>query len=732
MKRLLIVSNRLPITVEKRKGNLLFRQSTGGLATGLRSFYRSYDSIWIGWSGITLDKISTEEKKSIETKLMSEFNCYPIFLSQNNIEKHYHGFCNKTIWPLFHSFTQYAVYEKGLWESYRQANKLFFDAIIEKSEPDDIIWIHDYHLMLLPKLLREKLSNASIGFFLHIPFPTFEIFRLLPWRKEILEGLLGADVIGFHTYDYARHFLSSVQRLLGYEYSWGQITAYDRIINTDVFPMGIDYQLFSKAAQDPGVQKEVTKFRKKLSDRKIILSIDRLDYTKGIPQRLEVFDNFLKKNPEYKEKVSLILVAVPSRTQVEHYKLLKKQVDELIGKINGEHGTIGWVPVLYLYRSLPFSSLAALYSIADIAIVTPLRDGMNLIAKEYIATKADGKGVLILSEMAGASNELGEAIIVNPNNSNEMLEALEKALMMPEKKQIEHNKPMQERLKRYSVVRWAEEFIDRLLYTKKLQSEMYTKMLTYEVRWKLVSDYRKSKRRLLLFDYDGTLVPFFGKPEEAKPSNEILKLLKKLAEDQKNEVVLISGRDKDTLESWFGNLNLSLVAEHGVWLKESVRPPGGKEWELIEPLTSDWKEKIRPILELHVDRTPGSFIEEKNFSLAWHYRKADLGLSLMRARELMDNLINLTANLNLEVLEGNKVIEVKNAGINKSRVTLRWISKKSWDFILAVGDDWTDEDIFAVLPDEAYSLKVGLTPTKAKFNLNSVMDVRLLLKDLGR
>ena len=469
MRRLLIVSNRLPVTVEKRKDGLHFLQSPGGLATGLGSFYKSYDSIWVGWPGITSDKTNKEERKGIEAKLMSEFRCHPVFLSQNDIERYYHGFSNKTLWPLFHYFTQYVIHDKTFWETYKRVNDLFSEVISTIAKKDDIIWIHDYHLMLLPKLTRERLPDATIGFFHHIPFPSFEIFRLLPWREEILEGLLGADLIGFHIDDYTRHFLISIHRLLGYEYTLGQIQADDHIIRVDTFPMGIAYERFSKAIQDPKLQKQVTRFRKKLSEHKVILSVDRLDYTKGIPQRLKVFNTFLERNPAYREKVIFILVAVPSRTQVEHYKWLKKQIDELVGQINGKFGTIGWTPIWYLYRSLPFHSLTALYSIADICLVTPLRDGMNLIAKEYIATKTDGKGVLILSEMAGAAKELGETIIVNPNNREEMVEALAKGLTMPEEEQIERNRVMQKRIQRYNVVRWKEEFIDRLVYAKKLQ-----------------------------------------------------------------------------------------------------------------------------------------------------------------------------------------------------------------------------------------------------------------------
>ncbi|MCP8304286.1 MAG: bifunctional alpha,alpha-trehalose-phosphate synthase (UDP-forming)/trehalose-phosphatase [archaeon] len=723
MGRLLIVSNRLPITIVKRKGKLYFQPSTGGLATGLSSFYKSYQSLWIGWPGTALKEIKGKEK-DVKERLLSE-SCYPVFLSRRDIENYYHGFCNKTIWPLFHYFPQYTIYSESLWDAYKKVNKAFYNAIVKVAEPDDIIWVNDYHLMLLPKLIREKLPEATIGFFLHIPFPSFEIFRLLPWRREIIEGLLGSDLIGFHTYDYVWHFLDSVRRLLGYEHTLSQITAGNRIVKADAFPMGIDYKRFVNVVHEPEVQREINRVRKEIGERKIILSIDRLDYTKGILLRLEAFDAFLEKNPKYKEKVTLILVASPSRIKVEQYKQLKKQLDELVGGVNGKYGTIGWMPIWYLYRFLPFHALVALYNIADVALLTPLRDGMNLIAKEFIATKTDGKGVLILSEMAGAAHELGEVIVVNPNNKEEVAEALKEALSMSDEEQIERNRIMQMRLQRYNVMRWASDFMDRLSHTKKLQQKFHAKRLTYEIRRKLISEYSKSNKRLILLDYDGTLVTFGVKPEKVKPDDELLRLLEELAREPENDVVIISGRDKDTLKRWFGELDLGLIAEHGVWIKEKE-----KMWEMIEPLESDWKDEIRPILEMYVDRTPGSFIEEKDFSLVWHYRKSNVELGVVRARELTDDLLHLTENLDLGVLEGSKVIEVKNIGINKGRAALRSISKRKWDFVLAIGDDCTDEDVFEALPESAYSIKVGFGPSKARFNLDSVTEVRSLLKEL--
>ena len=722
MRRLLIVSNRLPITVEEKKGILHFEPSVGGLVTGLRPLYKSYNSIWIGWTGIDLERM--KEERDIIPRLLSE-RCYPVSLSQRDVEAYYQGICNNTIWPLFHYFPLYTIYSKDFWQAYERVNTAFANAIVEIAKPNDIIWIHDYHLMLLPKLVRERLPKATVGFFLHIPFPSFEVFRLLPWRKQILEGLLGADLIGFHTFDYAGHFLDSVHRLLGYEAAMGQITAGDRMVRVDAFPMGINYEQFSSIAWDEKTQAEMKRFRKKLGDCQVILSVDRLDYTKGIPERLEAFSMFLDRNPEFKRKVIFVLLVVPSRTRVEHYVQLKKQVDGLVGEINGRHGTIGWMPIWYLYRSLPFHSLAALYRLADVGLVTPLRDGMNLVAKEYVATKTDGKGVLILSETAGAAQELGEAIIINANNQEEIIRALEEALEMPEQEQIERNRIMQKRLRRYNVARWANEFIDRLLFTKKFQREMREKALSYGMQKKLAGDFQESDKALLLLDYDGTLVPFSPKPAQARPGAQLIKLLERFTKNPRNEVVLISGRDKDTLGRWFGGLNVGLVAEHGVWIKEK-----GGEWEAIETLTSDWKEEVHPILESWVDRTPGSFIEEKEFSLVWHYRKSNPGLSELRSRELINNLSNITANLNLQVLEGSKVVEVKNAGINKGHAALRWISREKWDFMLALGDDWTDEDTFDVLPPTAWSIKVGFGASAARFSLSSPREVTSLLRKM--
>ncbi len=723
-KRLIIIANRLPVTVSKREGKIHYHPSAGGLATGLGAFYREKKGVWLGWPGLASEKIRGLEE-SIASYL-KELDCSPVFLNQRQIENFYYGFSNKTLWPLFHYFVHYTLFENRMWESYKRVNRLYCEAALEVATEEDVIWVHDYQLLLLPAMLRERLPKATIGFFLHIPFPSFEIFRLLPWREEILEGLLGADLVGFHTYDYVRHFLSSVRRILGYDHSLGLITTRNRLVKVDTFPIGIDFLKFARAAELPEVKNEIHRLRRRIGDRRVILSVDRLDYTKGVAERLDAYELFLEKNPQYRDKVILVMVAVPSRTKVDHYIHLKRQVDEHIGRINGRFGTLGWSPILYLYRSVPFPTLSALYNLADVALVTPLRDGMNLVAKEYIASKRDNLGVLILSEMAGAAREMGEALLVNPYNVGEVAQTIKAALEMDKEEQRERNIRLKERLRRYDVRRWAGEFLDRVNSVRALQEEMEEKNLRGILLRRFLEDYSRAHRALILLDYDGTLTTFTDRPEKAFPDNEVKNILKGLTAIPTNRVVLISGRKKENLDRWFGDLGMDLVAEHGVWLKESDHP-----WELIEPLKQDWKEAIRPIMEVYADRTPGAFIEEKEFSLVWHYRKAEPELGVTRARELKDALLNITENFNLTILEGSKVIEVKPANINKGMAAMRWITNMGpWDFIMAVGDDWTDEDLFEALPQEAYSIKVGFGLSKAKFNMDSPHRVRGLLKEM--
>lgn len=733
-RRLIIVSNRLPFTVEQKNGELRFKESAGGVATGLKSLLDTMppllslkpDYLWVGWPG---GAINDQQQSEVQARARSEFRSHAVFLSEEDFENFYQGFCNKTIWPLFHYFPANVRYDENFWLQYKKVNDVFAASLLEVARQDDILWIHDYHLMLLPNLLREKLPRVRIGFFLHIPFPQLEIFRLLPakWRREILEGLLGADLIGFHTHDYMEYFLRCVQRILGYKHKIGHLAVGDRMVKVGAFPMGVDFKKFHSAAKSPEGLKQKNELRKTFGDTKIILSVDRQDYSKGIIHRLQGFETMLDRNPDWHGKVTLLMIVVPSRIGIQDYEEMKKQIEELVGKINGKFSAINWVPIIYHYRSVPFDTLVALYAMSDVALVTPLRDGMNLVAKEYIASRTDGTGVLILSEMAGAAKELAEAIIVNPNHREEIAEALKAALEMPCREQIRRNRTMQNRLRRSDVAHWAMGFIRDLVSVNAGRERSYAKPMSPSVKTAMLRHYDRSARRLLLFDYDGTLVPFASHPQLAKPDRELLNLLAILGADPRNHLVLLSGRVKATLENWFGSLRIGLVAEHGAWIKEPDKP-----WEMIKPLAADWKTKLLPILKLYAERVPGTFVEEKEFSIVWHYRNADPERGSLAARELSDDLLAFTANIDVQVLQANKAVEVKNAGVHKGIASQRWLSKGALDFVLAIGDDWTDEDMFGILPAKAYSIRVGMTPTQARFQLRAAEEVLQLMNTLTK
>ena len=731
MSKLIIASNRLPVKIHKDKNTMKITPSAGGLATGLKSYHKGSDSIWIGWPGIIPE--SDKEAKKINL-LLKEEQCLPVFLEEELITNYYDGFSNATLWPLFHYFTEFTEFNETYWDAYCRVNELFAEKILENADDNDKVWVHDYQLLLLPNILREKRPDLTIGFFLHIPFPSYELIRILPWREEIIEGLMGADLIGFHTYDYARHFISSVKRLLGFEVEFNQIKLENRQVAIDVFPMGIDFEKFGKHAleiQSKSIQErskehqDIDRFLMSMPDRKLILSIDRLDYTKGIPQRLKAFRYFLEKHPEYREKVSLIMLTVPSRTDVEQYQNLKNEVDILVGNINGEFGTLNWNPVIYFYRSMPFENLIELYSSADVALLTPLRDGMNLVAKEYIASKVNKKGVLILSEMAGASKELGEALAVNPNNIADTAEAIFKALIMSDSEKEKSIGAMQKRIKRYDIYKWASEFMNSLQNTIVKKSEYHTRKLSASIKNKIFNEFSKAPARVIFLDYDGTLQRFYDNPQAAVPDEELYKLLDNLANEKDTKLVLVSGRDRETFNRWFGNRNYILIAEHGAWLKEI-----GKGWVERKPVHSEWKENILPVLESYVDRTPGSLIEEKTYSLVWHYRKADIELGALRALELVHTISNLILNQDLEILEGKKVIEIKVSGINKGIAAAEFLHSNPADFVMAVGDDWTDEFLFKELPQHAHTIKVGSENSAAEYYMNNYREVRNFLSEI--
>lgn len=728
--KLVIVSNRIPVTISE---NLEVEsiKSAGGLVSAISAYLKTLnhskifdeEPVWAGWLGRDLPK---EKRNTVKNICIKNKNVFPVFIPDKTADSFYSGFCNRTIWPLFHYFTEATHFNDEHWDIYKKVNNLYAEQIAETINEGDVVWIHDYHLMLLPRILREKVKNIDIGFFLHIPFPTYEVFRLLPRRcsSEILLGILGADLIGFHIHDYTQYFLRCTSRILGIEHNFGTIYHNNRVIKIDTFPIGIDYEKINSLTKDPDVIKTYNKIKENFSDKKIILSVDRLDYTKGIINRLQSFEKFLEINPDWHEKVILYIIVVPSRTDVEHYQKMKRKIDEYIGRINGKYSRSTWIPVVYHYRYFDFKRLTALYMASDICLVTPLRDGMNLVAKEYIASRENDSGVLILSEMAGASQELGEAIIVNPNSIDEMSDAIKSALEMPAEEQQKRIARMRWRIKRYNVFRWGDDFIKKIFEMREIKRDIGN-ILLFRSEDKIHNEYIRARKRLLLIDYDGTLVPYYSNPEDAVPDSELLAILSKLSKDRKNDVFIISGRTRNILNRWFGNIDIGLIAEHGALICNN------SQWEQISDTDRSFIGKLTPIFELFSDRLPGSFIEIKEFSICLHFRNSDNELAEVRSKELFDYLVNFTANINVQVIQGDKVLEVRPSGINKGVIVQKLIKKGDYDFIMAIGDDATDEDMFKILPDNAYSIKIGLKKTSAHFRLYNHIDTRKFLKSLS-
>lgn len=725
MAKVITVSNRLPVSVTlKGRGGFSLKRNVGGVATGVGSIDFGKQSAWVGWPGTSLPPDAVG-RRALE-RALAERRLSPVFLDEDETDGYYNGFCNSTVWPLFHYFPQFAEYDERCYGIYRKVNEKFAEAVLGVADESDTIWIHDYHLMLLPSLVRERLPKAEIGFFLHIPFPSSEIFRLIPQCSEIMDGLLGADLIGFHTFDYVAHFAESARRVKGMENSLGVFTVGERLVKADMFPMGVDVRKFSAARAAPGARRIAGKKRKFFPDGcRVILSIDRLDYTKGIEKRLQAYDMFLRGNPGWRGRAVLLLVAVPSRTDVERYGVLRAGIERKVGEINGRWGTMSWEPVKYLYRSFNFQGMVSLYSVADVLFITPARDGMNLIAKEYVASRPDGLGALILSETAGTSRELGEALTVNPNDISAVSGALLSALEMPAAERRRSMGAMRKRLLRYDIVRWKNDFMDRLRGIKERQAVMSSKRLSNRVSDGIVRRFRASRRSLLLFDYDGTLVPLRENPEDARPDEAVRANLRALAGNPRTKLVIVSGRDRKTLSKWLGDSCNAVVAEHGAWVKD------GAKWERAASPSDAWKEEVALVLEIFTDRTPGSFVEKKDYSLAWHYRKVDPSLAAVRVGELNEALSHMVQNLGVNIMQGSKVIEVRHFSMNKGASVRRWLSGE-WDCVIALGDDMTDEDMFSGLPPDACSVKVGFGPSNAKFYVPSVENARRFVGKLAR
>ena len=725
MARLLIVSNRLPVTLHRDAGKIVLADSCGGLATGLRAHHERGDGLWIGWPGELPRLLRASDQTDAIDAVLASRRLVPVHLSAQHVRHYYEGFSNGVIWPLFHYLLDRMRAGEGDWDVYRDANERFADRVAESYRPGDIVWVHDYHLMLVPALLRRRLPDARIGFFLHIPFPSSELFRILAWREKLLEGLLGADLLGFHTHAYVRHFVVALRQILGLCPETDHVQWRGREVRFGHFPMGIDDAAFERLADDPAVRAEAAALRAEAAGRAILLGVDRLDYTKGIPRRLLAFERLLESDPGLRDRVRLIQVAVPSRDGTAPYQAFRRQVEEIVGRINGRFGTTGAAPVHYLHRSLSRPQLVALYRAADLMLVTPIRDGMNLVAKEFVASRTDEGGVLILSEFAGAASEMGEALLVNPYDVEALTAAMRRALVMDGRERATRMRELRDRVKRQNLDRWTATFLAALRVQGRDDPSRIRISSPADVA-ALAERLRRADGLVLLLDYDGTLVPFTPVPHLAQPDPELLDLLRALAATNRM-VHLVSGRSHETLDRWFGSVPIELWAEHGLW----HRPNDSGRWDSDLTAAPDWFVQARPILDWFTMQTPGSLIETKDSGLAWHYRMSDPEMADEHARHLRRTLTAALHRQPVEILDGNKVVELRPRAASKGRVVRHILKRQARPpLILAVGDDRTDEDMFAALPASSVSIRVGPGPTCALHRLPDSQAVRSLVRGL--
>ncbi len=725
MGKLIMVSNRLPVKVDA-DGSA--ERTAGGLASALEGAALTVEQVWVGWPGGAAEDFDDLEKVRAS---LEKTGVVPVFLTGEELDGFYEGYSNSTLWPLLHYMVERARFSNDWWEAYQRVNRKFADVIMEVADEGDQVWIHDYHLFLVPSMLRGRRKGLKVGFFLHTPFCTSEIFRVLPNRGELLKGVLGADVIGFHTYNYLRHFRSSILRVLGWETEMEGMWHNSREVHMGVYPIGHSHAGFEEAVGLPEFPEVLKTHLNNLTGKRMILNVERLDYTKGLPEKLAAMRRFLEQNPDKRDDVLFVMIAVPSRQGVKEYDDLTEEVQREVGAINGEYGKVGHSPVHFLHRGFPMVDLAAFYALAEVCLVTPLRDGMNLVAKEFLDCQrpefSERPGVLILSEFAGAAQELSHAIHVNPYDVDDVAQAINRALEMPDAERRKRIDAMQGRLRKQDSGAWARRFLrdlDKVPDRKQRVAILEMLPLAKELAERL-----KGGAKLGMFlDYDGTLRDFVDVPDHAVPDEGLPRLLMDLASHERVLMAIVSGRHPDFLEKHLGGLGVTLVGEHGYrWLDR-----GHGEWVLFNPhVNTEWKAAIRDHLDQVSLLTPGTHVEDKESALVWHYRNADPEFGAWRARGLLDELTAMAANLPVTVHHGQKIVEVSSQQVSKGDAVEYLMKAWECDAALVVGDDQTDETMIALEPSgvDFFSVKVGKGSTRARYRTD-ITGLRAFLEAL--
>lgn len=718
----IFVSNRLPFSLDSKSNELI--RGSGGLVSALLGVGANTSFTWFGFDNNDkkIDLLKTKVKEQIP-----ELDLQPVILNSAIYDSYCDQFCNDVLWPLFHYEGQLTSFHRAHWENYKKANQTMADAILKIAQSGDMIWIHDFHFLLLPQMLRESDLDLKIGFFLHIPFPSHEIFRQLPVRNEILEALAACDLIGFHEHSYLRHFTVALKTHLGINTTLSKATYKDHTFSFGVFPISIDTEGLKKKAESSAVSHASQELLNKIKEPYFIIGVDRLDYTKGLELKLHGFRRALQKYPELRQKISLLQVAVPTRTKVTAYKKLRSKIEQLVSQINGEYGTLTYTPIHYIFNSVSETELLALYRSANCALITSKRDGMNLVAMEYaIAQSKEKPGSLIISEFAGISSFLCNAISINPWDEDSVADAIFHAYQMPLKERQQRLLGLQEFLSRYSASQWAESFLNELDQAAKYKKRKTINIFPKREDWPegLIHKIKRASHIRLFIDYDGTLVKLAATPSETVLHQTTKDLLSELSKSY--EIFILSGRPKEFLDSQFKNEALTMVAEHGGFVKRD----SGLWQNRVNSDLNSWYGDAERIMKSYTEHVPASFVEKKEACLVWHYRQSPGEFAEAQARKLHEELQVSLANQPMCVSQGSKIIETKAIECNKGYFVRTQMSSEADVLNICIGDDRTDEDAFEALDNKDVSIKIGGGETLAEFRLQDQSHVVPFLENL--
>ncbi|KAH1054995.1 hypothetical protein J1N35_033060 [Gossypium stocksii] len=779
--RIIIVANQLPVKAKRRSDNKgwSFNWDDYSLLLQLKDgLPEEMEVLYVGSLKIDVD---INEQDEVSSVLLEKFKCVPAFLPPEIFSKFYHGFCKQHLWSLFHYMLPYSAnhggrFDRSLWEAYVAANKIFSQRVIEVINPeDDYIWIHDYHLMVLPTFLRRRFNRLRMGFFLHSPFPSSEIYRTLPVREEILKALLNSDLIGFHTFDYARHFLSCCSRMLGLEYQSKRgyigLEYYGRTIGIKIMPVGVHMEQIESALRVADKESTIHEFKQKFDGKTVLLGVDDMDVFKGVNLKLLAMEQMLKQHPKWQGRAVLVQITNPARGRGKDLEDTQAEIQASCKRINEMFGKPGYEPIVFINRPISLTERVAYYTIAECVVVTAVRDGMNLTPYEYIAcrqgvfesvpsSESNGpkKSMLVVSEFIGCSPSLSGAIRVNPWNFEATAEAMNEAISMADaEKQLRHEKHYRY-VSSHDVAFWSRSFFQDMERTCKdhFRRRCWGIGLSFGFRVvaldpnfrKLSIDhiesvYVRSKNRAILLDYDGTVMPQTS--HNKTPNAEVISIVNRLLGDTKNTVFVVSGRGKESLDKWFSPCKkLGIAAEHGYFMRWS----SDDKWEVCGPNSEfGWKQIAEPVMRLYTEATDGSSIETKESALVWHHRDADPSLGSSQAKEMLDHLESVLANEPVTVKSGQFIIDVKPQGVSKGVVaekvfTTMAKSGKQADFVLCIGDDRSDEEMFEIISSaissgilssntSVFACTVGQKPSKAKYYLDDPAEVINMLEALA-